>query len=286
MAIYLGSCGCVELKRTSTNRDFSSTLTPSDVNTEKDRFSFDFPKTALITGDRLVIKTDDGSNLVLIDDSIEADLRTAYAKVDPVGGITLHERYEEAINDENKLPLKKHTGNQNISVSVKDLNFNPIAQITDFTITTNRDSLDLTCLNENFKRQYANGLISGQGTLTCFWDYRHDICGGIASNKELAQYFCQLVLRVQLGSSFIGRFVLYDDPDDKDVWYEGQAVVTNTSMSFDPAQPVTCQIQFVFTEEIELKVGELPFSLLTESFASLTQEQQEGLILQADPEGI
>ena len=281
MAVYLGSAGCVELKRTSVNRDFSGTLEPSDVNTIQDRFSFDFPKTALITGDRLLISTVDGSDLVLIDDGIQADTRAAYARVDAIGGITLYDRFQDAINQQYKLPLKAHSSAQQIKVKVKDLNFNTVAQISQYTITTTRETIDLTCLSDDFKRQYASGLISGQGTLTCFWDYKHGLCD-VATNQELAQYFCQLILRVQLGASFIGRFLAHTGEGSDDVWYEAQAIVTNTSLSFEPTEPISCEIQFVFTEEIELKVGEMPSALLLESSDSMLQERQEGLILTAD----
>ena len=58
----------------------------------------------------------------------------------------------------------------------------------------------------------------------------------------------------------------------------GHAAQIKASLS----DPISCQIEFVFTEEIELKVGEMPSALLLESSDSMLQERQEGLILTAD----
>ena len=284
MAIYLGESGCIELKRISVNRALEDVLRPDDVNVEAKRFSFDFKPGALITGDRLLISTVDGSNLVLLDDDVEEDTRSAYVRVDTLGGLTLFSTFANAINNKNKLELRQHTANQDIKVEVQDLNFNPLAQISEYTITTTRDTVDITCLNEEFKRQYASGLISGQGTAKCFWEYKHGNCNdGVPNDYELAQYFCQLVLRIQLGAIFTGRFAVHLGEDCNSVWYEAKAVVTNTTLAFIPTQPVVCDIQFVFTEEIQLKTGTLPGTLLQEDSSALAQEENEGAIKLDDP---
>ena len=285
MAIYLGESGCIELKRTSVNRPLHDVLRPGDVNPDADRFSFDFKPGALITGDRILMATTDGSPLILFDDGIQEDIRSAYVRVDAIGGITLFESFGNAINNIGKLPLRQHTENQDIVVNVKDLNFNPLAQISEYTITTTRDTVDITCLNEEFKRQYASGLISGQGTIKCFWDYKHGNCddNSIPSDYELAQYFCQLVLRVQLGAIFTGRFIVHGGEGCNSVWYEGNAIVTNTTLAFVPSQPIVCDIQFVFTEEIQLKTGTVPGLLVQEDADLLLQESLEGAIELEDP---
>jgi len=284
MAIYLGDSGCIELKRNSVNRYLRDVLRPDDVNLDVDRFSFDFPSGALVTGDRILISTLDKSPLVLIDDSVSADTRSAYVRVDAIGGITLFGSFSDAINNKGKLTLKRHSSDQQIDVRIKDINFNPVAQLTEYTITTTRDTVDITCLNEEFRRQYASGLISGQGSARCFWDYKHDPCDKKdLANSELAHYFCQLVLRVQLGSIFTGRFVIHRGIGSDDVWQEANAVITNATLAFDPAQPVSCEIQFVFTEEIQIKTGKLPGLLLQEDRDPLLQEGLEGPILLDDP---
>ena len=43
-----------------------------------------------------------------------------------------------------------------------------LAQVSEYNISTNRAQIDITHLGDEFKQNYANGLISGQGSLTCF----------------------------------------------------------------------------------------------------------------------
>ena len=69
MAIYLGSQGCFELRRTSLDETFTSEVRPSDVNPDKDRFSFEFPAGQYLTGDLIEITALDGNTLDFVDPS-------------------------------------------------------------------------------------------------------------------------------------------------------------------------------------------------------------------------
>ena len=60
MAIYLGDSGFIQIKRKGLNTGLSGTLGPDDVNTSRNRFSFDFDVNAIITGDRIEIATEEG----------------------------------------------------------------------------------------------------------------------------------------------------------------------------------------------------------------------------------
>ena len=64
MGIYLGSAGCVELRRTQFDETFTSVVNDSDVNPDKNRFSFNFPLGSLITGDMIEIKRTDGGGVL------------------------------------------------------------------------------------------------------------------------------------------------------------------------------------------------------------------------------
>ena len=64
MGIFLGNAGCVELKRTQFDEQFTSVVNDSDVNADKDRFSFKFPLGSLITGDMVEIKRTDGGGVL------------------------------------------------------------------------------------------------------------------------------------------------------------------------------------------------------------------------------
>ena len=105
------------------------------------------------------------------------------------------------------------------------------AQVTDYSITTNRETLDLTNLGDEFRRNYASGLINGQGECTALWDYEH--YG--SEDVEYAQYLVQLVIRMKLGAAFDGHFYIKKPTTqvatstnavvaaaaDDAIWYEG-----------------------------------------------------------------
>jgi hypothetical protein len=55
MGIYLGSIGEVELKRLSLEGGKESIVNPSDVNTTKNRFSFDFDELLRLTAPTLIL---------------------------------------------------------------------------------------------------------------------------------------------------------------------------------------------------------------------------------------
>jgi hypothetical protein len=67
MGIYLGNIGSVELTRKSLEDSKESIVNPSDVNTDRDRFSFDFDEGYLINGDLVEFATTDGTDLDFVD---------------------------------------------------------------------------------------------------------------------------------------------------------------------------------------------------------------------------
>ena len=75
-------------------------------------------------------------------------------------------------------------------------------------ITTSRTQVDTTVLGEEFVSQYTRGLISGQGSTTTFWDFKHEMCDpdGGSYNNEKPHYLCELLLRLKQGSCSMGSF--------------------------------------------------------------------------------
>lgn len=283
MSIYLGDSGAIELERESLNIPLHSVLDPDDVNVDRRRFSFDFPPTSLITGDKLEIGTLDGSNLELVDGHAFPDGHW-FIHVDPTGGIRLYGTFAEALTGsfEQALPLIAPSAPQAITAKTSDTQFRCVGQIREFSFTSSRETLDLTGLGEEFRRNYSNGLITGQGTLTCFWDYKHELCDGIDDESEVSNYFAQLVIRTQLGSSFFGRFYLQRpelDSEKKYLWYEARCIITNCSLQFGVGQPVLSTVEFVATEQFVLRMGRLPTYLLQEDGAKIMQEERGELLL-------
>ena len=158
--------------------------------------------------------------------------------------------------------------------------FRCVAQVQRYELTTTRETLDITNLGEEFRRQYANGMISGQGQLSCFWDYKNDSCDPSTDRAhELAHYLAKLVLRTQLGASFVGRFYMHRPESNQDesnfVWWEARCVVNNCSMAFEPGQPVMSTIDFLTSGQFELKMGRPPSYLLQENSSRILQDSRE-----------
>ena len=138
-------------------------------------------------------------------------------------------------------------------------------------------------LGNEHRDNYANGLISGQGTMECFWEYRYKDCDSFDNDGcELPHYYAQLLLRLKQGSSFEGRFFVYVGNNEEgapSVWYDAACVVTNVSLAFAPGQPITSSIQFVTTGPVNF-MGYLSGFVLQEDFDKILQENEGGILLE------
>ena len=284
MAVVLGTEGLVELRRSSQDEAYASVISPSDINTSKDRFSFDFPQGMLLSGDQISIHTTDGSTLDFVDPGGWAVPGTYpdgvwFVAVDEVGGVRLYQTFDEAVNGEvrGRVGLQHITRDIPVEVRVVNVIDRIAGQVTDFELNTSREAVDVTELGEEFRQQHAT-LISGSGQLSCFFDYERRLCGddcdGISSGLiEMPIYLHQLLLRTQLGSGFWAKLTLArrghkadggsDDYDDK-IWYEFPALVTNVGIAFTPTQPVKTTVQFVATGEIKLRTRMVSSYILQE----------------------
>ena len=286
MSIYFGSTGFIELKRDALNSEISTSINPDDVNVNKKRFSVDRVSGSLITGDQVEIETSDGSNLELLSGHSFPDLRK-YIHIDDVGGIRLFDNFATALAGEvtNALTLTAPSSTKNILIRTRNTRFRPIAKITEFEITTTRDTVDITNLGEEFKRQYENGLISGQGTIQTIWQHRNfqnDTPG--FKSPEFPVYLSQLLVRMQQGADFEGRFYVYHDPSQStnSVWYQSMCVVTNVAINVPASGLVEARIEFITNGEIKLHNGVPPSFLLLESSDKILQEDGDGILLE-DP---
>ena len=286
MSIYFGSTGFIELKRDTLNSDIVSSLNPDDVNTTKKRFSVDNVTGSLITGDQIEIDTVDKSNLELLSGHNFPDLRK-YIHIDDVGGIRLYDTFSAALAGEvtDALTLTVPSSTKNILIRTRNNRFRPLAKITEFEITTTRDTVDVTNLGEEFKRQYENGLISGQGTIQTIWQHRNfQNDTKEFSNPEFPVYLSQLLVRIKQGADFEGRFYVYHDPSQStnSVWYQSMCVITNVAINVPASGLIEARIEFITNGEIRLHNGVPPAFLLLESTDRLLQENGEGILLE-DP---
>ena len=236
----------------------------------------------LITGDQVEFSAQTATdNLVLVDGVTDNNV-TRWVHIDQTGGIRLYTSYQDAVNGgkENAVELEEPSSDQQIVVDVVNVNYENLAQMRNWEITTNRETVDLTILGEEYRQFYDQGLISGQGVITALWAYEYDSCAdSFGSDSVLANYFSQLVIRFREGSRFKGLFTIYCNEDDA-VWYEADCICTNVGMTFAPGKTINSTIQFVTTGQIWLKQGEPPSYLLLDqgSDSEILLEQPPGAI--------
>lgn len=298
MAIYLGSSGMVQLSRIGEGV-FLSTMDPGDVNIFERRFSFDFPSGTFTSGDRLTISrlnadgTPSSGPLDFVSGSSHSD-GTWFVHVDTVGGLRLYDTWEKSLEGSRTqaIALAVPADTYRISVQLAATRPNCLGQVTDYTISTQRDAIDVTSLGDAFSER-VSGLITGSGQITAFWDWRPSDCG--IGSVEVAQYYHQLVLRQQLGSEFEADLFIKQDgaePINDDlselayrtaIYYKVRAIVTNVSMAFSPTEAIKSVIQFVTTGPIQLLYG-IPsaFLILQEDGDKLKLEDESGFLAQED----
>ena len=286
MSVYFGSTGFIELKRDALNSDIETRLDPEDVNTSRKRFSVVKVLGSLITGDQVEIETVNGSNLELLSGHSFPDLRK-YIHIDDVGGIRLYNTFATALAGEvtDALTLTAPSSTKDILIRTRNTRFRPLAKITEFEITTTRDTVYITNLGSEFRKQYENGLISGQGTIQTIWQHRNfqnDTAD--FSSPEFPVYLSQLLVRMQQGADFEGRFYVYHDPSQttNSVWYQSMCVVTNVAVNVPASGLVEARIEFITNGEIRLHNGVPPSFLLLESSDKILQEDGNGILLE-DP---
>jgi hypothetical protein len=283
MGIYLGDSGHVELKRSGLDGPLYGTLDGADVNETRRRFSFDFEPGSLVTGDKVEIGTVDGSELQLVAHHPYPDWG-GYIHIDDAGGVSLHSTFASALtgNRFDALPLKAPATPQRIWLRSGENRYLCIANVSSYELTTNRETVDITSLGEEFRSQYSKGLISGQGTLNCLWSYKAALCGGTADTVEFPHYLAQLCILTQQGAGFLGRFYLDTSESASHLWYEAACVITNVATTFDPGQVIRSTVQFVTTGPVRLHMGMPPSYLLQENGDLILQEDGSPLLLE-DP---
>lgn len=288
MGIYLGNVGNIELTRKSIEGSKESIVNPSDVNTTRKRFSFDFDPSFLISGDLVEFTTTDGTNLDFVDasgwpDSTVHPSGNWYIFIDDLGGIRLYSNFDDSLEggSVNAITLTNIARNIPIRVSVRDRDRRLLACVSEYELNTNREVVDITSLSDEHRQQYSS-LISGSGRLSAQWDY-----GNIGENEPV-HYLMQLILRTEIGAAFHARFYIkapntaaqsgsFDPAQLNDsLWWDFDAIVTNSAVSFAPGSIITGNIEFIATGPIRLKAQTQPRRyLLQESGDKIELEQAD-----------
>jgi len=289
LAIYFGQNGEIAISRDSASGGFNTDLDPADVNTTTKRFGVDHSLASLISGDRVEISTVDGSTLELVSGHSYPD-GSWFVHIDKADGIRLFNTFERAVTGltSDALALVTPSASKEINIKTKNDRYRHVANIKEFEITTNRDQVDTTTLGREFRDQYDSGLISGQGSMTCVWehDYGHanlkNADGSIY--PELPVYLAQLVVRLQQGADFDGRFYIHKNSENKKqtVYYQSKCVVTNAALSVAATNEIETRIEFVTSGEIQLNIGAPDSYLLKEDSDKLLQEDGDRIVLEQE----
>lgn len=287
MAVFLGNTGNIRLRRGSSKNygSFSDQIEPDDVNTSLNRLGFTSSLDNLLTGDRLEISTSDPRGLVCFaasawDSAVVEDTISAYINVNAAGGLRFFPSFEDAVNNvrANELALAAFTGAPiAIDYIVRDLRHNVLGNVTGYTFNTDRESIDVTALSDKFRQQYSAGLISGNGSIDCLFDY---ISTGI---KETPLLMLQLIQRVDIGSEFDLALYVTDrslDASLTSVYYEMTALVTRAGITLNTENAIECSIDFVTTGEVRLLIGEPAGYILKEDDDRIQLQQSLDFLLQ------
>ena len=286
MTFFVGYTGAIKLRRGGEST-FIASISPNDVNTLLNRFSFDGSDDNLITGDLLEISTEDPRGLLFLPSAFwdvpgleVADDARAYANINAAGGIRLFPTFNDAVNNEraNEYSLTQFSGESlEVTIGIKDTKYNTLGSVTSFEINTDRAAMETTSLSDQFKQQYSAGLLSGNGSIECLFSYES------MANQEVPVFLLQVINRLGVGSEF-GALLSISSVEEsasfrEEVYYDIQAVVTRAGVTVAADALVSCSIDFVTTGEFKLRVGVPPEYILKEDNDAIYLEQSLDYLL-------
>lgn len=297
MAVYLGTFGRITLQRKSSEGALESVINPSDVNTTRKRFSFDFDQGFLVTGDQIEITSTNGATLSWVStagwsNGTKQANGKWFVNVDELGGIRLYSTFANALNggSANAIALDTIATDIPIRVVIANARRRILGAITSYELSTQREAVDITALADQFRSQYSS-LMTGSGRISCQWDYK-DCCGG--GDYETAHYLLQLALRTEVGSEFGAQLFLKTDgynpsgvagQADDLIWYEIDGVITASAVQFSPGTIVEMTADFITTGPIRLKTKTIPDNKILQESGSdilLEQDATASLLQEAD----
>lgn len=287
MTVFLGVHGTVKLRRNTgaVPVQVADSIDPADVTTTLNRIGLDTSLDNILTGDRLDISTADARGLECfapgswLSGAVEKEI-SAYVNINNAGGLRFFPTFSDAVNNNRSAELTVYafTGAPiAITYTIRDVSYNTLGNVTSYQLNTDREALDVTSLSDKFRNQYAAGLISGSGTIDCFFDYTSD------GSKESPLLMLQLIQRLDIGSEFDCAFYLTDSeitPETQTIFYQTTAMVTRAGVTVNTTDTIQCAIDFVTTGEIRLLVGRPADYILKEDNDRIQLEQSLDFLLQ------
>jgi hypothetical protein len=289
MTFFIGTKGNVRLRRGADTElgVLSGAIGPDDLVLALSRVGFEGANANLFTGDRVDLVTTDARGLAFIpasnwpSNAIE-DTFSTFINVNSAGGLRLYPSFADAVNNTraNEIAIQAFTGDPiEVSVRVRDVAYNLLGDVTSYEFQSNRDQIDVTALDDKFRKQHDAGLISGSGRIDCTFNY---ITSGALETSKL---LVQLIQRVDLGSAFDLALYLTDktvDPDVENIFYFLTAVVTNSGVRVAANEIITCSLDFVTTGDVRLVTGVPSQYILKEDDDRIRVEHSLNYLLQED----
>ena len=283
MTVYLGCSGHVRLRRAAElnlppGDGVGVVVDPQDVNTSLNRVGFEAALDNLITGDRVELYTDDVRGLaffpiatwpsaVAVENSI-----SAFVNVNAAGGLRFFGTFADAVNNNRatEYPLQAFAGDPiTVAYIIRDIDYNVLGNVKSFELNTEREDIDSTTLNDNFRQRYSAGLISGNGQISTYFDYNTT---GIAEAPIL---ILQVLQRLDAGSRIDLALYLLESATDptKTVYYDVEAMVVRSGVTVAVGNVIEATVDFVTTGEVRLRVGKPSGYILKEDDYRIRQEQ-------------
>ena len=297
MTVFAGHYGSVELKRIGESNVLDLEISRSDLYVSRKRFALgssnglDLPFGTITTGDRIRISTKDArglpfrfyrntANTQFIDNpGASVGPLEFFANVDTLGAIRMYRNFADAIANPGvrylAIPLTQAAGTAPWAVKVNLLpgSFNTLGQVTGFTLSTERETVDTTALGGKY-RDFSSSAISGGGTLDCLFSFKNVI------GEEIPLALAQLIQKIEVGSRFEGKFYILEPglPQprgyvaNEGVFYEVNGILTKSAMTVQADQIAECSFDFVTAGEFKLRAGDAPVNLTTENNVSIARE--------------
>ena len=286
MPVITGQTGYIELRRTS-DQFFRTSLAPSAVNTTRKRFGVENILGSLITGDKVTIKSADGTTALGLVSGHSGAEWAGYVAIDDIGGCRLYTTFVLAVQggSANALTLTAPPSTKEIIIETNDAIFRPLGRVREFNFTTMKETINIDLLGDEFKQMYKSGRIQGQGEISADFEHRYVATDpGFTYNQEFSVYLARLLMRLNSGSEFLGRFFVYRESatSNNNCWYEANAIITNCGIDVQPSQIVAANISFVTSGQFDLRVGTTPGFLLKQDTDFILQESGDKISLEDD----
>ena len=296
MTVFAGHYGNIELKRVGDSHALDLEIAKSDLYTSRKRFALgmpnglDLPFGTITTGDRVRISSkearglpfrfyENAANTQYIDNpGASVGPLEFFANVDTLGAIRMYRTFADAVANSGvrylAVPLEQENAVPwQVTVNLLPGTFNRLGQVTGFTLSTERETVDTTALGGKY-RDFASSAISGGGTLDCLFSFKNVV------DEEIPLALSQLIQKIEVGSRFQGKFYILEpgDPQPRGyvategVFYEVNGIFTKSAMTIQADQIAECSFDFLTAGEFKLRTGDNPVDLRTENNVSIGTE--------------